>query len=72
MRRTVRPEVDMSERSNALGVAKQGFQCAMRRAQYKGMIGRNYYEMDRDDWRMRVINERGDEFWFPIAKSWEA
>lgn len=62
----------MSERSNALGVAKQGFQQAMRHAHYKGMIGRNYYEMDRDEWKMRVINERGNEFRFPIAKSWEA
>ena len=58
-------------RSQALGVAKQGFQSAMRRAQYSGFIGHNHYQMDRDQWKMRVVNHMGEVFWFTIAKSWE-
>lgn len=61
----------MTERKMALAVAKQGFQAAMRRAQYSGMIGKAHYAMDRDEWRMRVISARGNVFTFPIAKSWE-
>lgn len=60
-----------TDRSRALAVAKQGFQAAMRRAKYSGMIGQAHYRMDRDDWKMHVISAAGSKYTFPIAKSWE-
>lgn len=59
------------DRSAALAAAKQGFQAAMRRAQYRGSVGRATYWMDRDDWKMHVISQSGVHYIFPIAKSWE-
>lgn len=61
----------MADRSMALGVAKQGFQAAMRRAQYKGRIGGAKYEMDRDDWSIHVKLSNKPAYRFAIAKSWE-
>lgn len=62
----------MTDRSRALAIAKQGFQAAMRRAQYSGRIGGCTYEMDRDDWSVRVQLAPKLAYRFRIAKSWEA
>ena len=61
----------MTDRAKALRIAKQGFQAAMRRAQYKGTIAGALYEMDRDDWSVRVQLSNKLAYRFAVAKSWE-
>lgn len=43
----------------------------MRRAQYSGRIGGAEYEMDRDDWSVRVKLSNKLAYRFAVRKSWE-